>query len=86
MPWQGFLLALNANAKEAVTAYSKPGAEDAMPGPTLPVRGYGYFVTDRVDSTPGKPVFNRVVTLKDSSRFETLSSCWSTQLLRVVQG
>ncbi len=28
---------------------------------------HGYFVADRVDSQPGKPVFNRVTTLKDSS-------------------
>jgi glutaminyl-tRNA synthetase len=27
---------------------------------------HGYFVADRVDSKPGSPVFNRVVTLKDS--------------------
>ncbi len=26
----------------------------------------GYFVADRVDSQPGRPVFNRVVTLRDS--------------------
>jgi glutaminyl-tRNA synthetase len=27
---------------------------------------HGYFVADRVDSRPGKPVFNRIATLKDS--------------------
>jgi glutaminyl-tRNA synthetase len=27
---------------------------------------HGYFIADRVDSKPGKPVFNRIVTLKDS--------------------
>jgi glutaminyl-tRNA synthetase len=26
---------------------------------------HGYFVADRVDHQPGKPVFNRIVTLKD---------------------
>jgi len=26
----------------------------------------GYFVADRVDHAPGRPVFNRTVTLKDS--------------------
>jgi glutaminyl-tRNA synthetase len=26
----------------------------------------GYFVADRVDSQPGKPVFNRIVTLRDT--------------------
>ena len=27
---------------------------------------HGYFVADRVDSQPGKPVFNRIVSLRDS--------------------
>jgi glutaminyl-tRNA synthetase len=27
---------------------------------------HGYFVADREDSVPGKPAFNRTVTLRDS--------------------
>jgi glutaminyl-tRNA synthetase len=27
---------------------------------------HGYFVADRVDSKPGKLVFNRIVSLRDS--------------------
>jgi glutaminyl-tRNA synthetase len=27
---------------------------------------HGYFVADRLDSLPGKQVFNRIATLKDS--------------------
>ena len=27
---------------------------------------HGYFIVDRLDSQPGKPVFNRAVSLKDS--------------------
>jgi glutaminyl-tRNA synthetase len=27
---------------------------------------HGYFVADRIDHTPERPVFNRVTTLKDS--------------------
>jgi len=30
------------------------------------IRDRSYFVADRVDSKPGKPVFNRIVTLRDS--------------------
>ncbi len=26
----------------------------------------GYFVADEIDSQPGRPVFNRIVTLRDS--------------------
>jgi glutaminyl-tRNA synthetase len=62
-----FKLALNANAKEVVTAYLEPGTEEATPDQRFQFERHGYFVADRVDSTPGKPVFNRVVTLKDSS-------------------
>ena len=29
-------------------------------------RGVGYFVADEYDHKPGAPVFNRIVTLKDS--------------------
>jgi len=32
----------------------------------LPIRAPRYFVADRVDSKPGRPVFNRTVTLRDS--------------------
>jgi glutaminyl-tRNA synthetase len=62
-----FKLALNVKAKEVVTAYLEPGIETALPDQRFQFERHGYFVADRVDSTPGKPVFNRVVTLKDSS-------------------
>ena len=61
-----FKLALNANAKEVVMAYLEPGMEAALPDQRFQFERHGYFVADRIDSTPGKPIFNRVVTLKDS--------------------
>ncbi|MET0320494.1 MAG: glutamine--tRNA ligase/YqeY domain fusion protein [Duganella sp.] len=57
---------LNPNAKEVVTAYLEPGMSAALPDQRYQFERHGYFVADRVDSTPGKPVFNRIVTLKDS--------------------
>ncbi len=57
---------LNPNAKKIVTAYLEPGMKDAQPEQRYQFERHGYFVADRVDSKPGKPVFNRVVTLKDS--------------------
>ncbi len=57
---------LNPNAKEVVTAYLEPGLKDAQAEQRFQFERHGYFVADRVDSTPGKPVFNRIVTLKDS--------------------
>ena len=61
-----FLSLLNPNAKEVVTAYLEPGMAAAQPDQRFQFERHGYFVADRVDSAPGKPVFNRIVTLKDS--------------------
>jgi glutaminyl-tRNA synthetase len=61
-----FKLALNPNALEVVTAYLEPGMKDAKGDQRFQFERHGYFVADRVDSTPGKPVFNRITTLKDS--------------------
>ena len=60
-----FKLALNPNAKEVVTAYLEQGMKHALPEDRYQFERHGYFVADRVDSKPGAPVFNRVVTLKD---------------------
>ena len=61
-----FKLALNPNALEVITAYLEPGMKDAQGDQRFQFERHGYFVADRVDSTPGKPVFNRITTLKDS--------------------
>ncbi|MGF6274803.1 glutaminyl-tRNA synthetase [Massilia sp. UYP11] len=61
-----FKSALNPNALETVTAYLEPGMQDAVADQRFQFERHGYFVADRVDSQPGKPVFNRVTTLKDS--------------------
>jgi glutaminyl-tRNA synthetase len=36
------------------------------PGTSVQFERVGYFVADPVDSRPGRPVFNRTVTLKDA--------------------
>jgi len=61
-----FKQALNPNAKVVIHAYLESGAEQAKPDERFQFERHGYFVADRVDSTPGHPVFNRIVTLKDS--------------------
>ncbi|MDB5777383.1 MAG: Glutaminyl-tRNA synthetase [Herbaspirillum sp.] len=61
-----FKAALNPAAKEVIVAYLEPGLKDALPDQRFQFERHGYFVADRVDSTPGKPIFNRAVTLKDS--------------------
>ncbi|MDP3669630.1 MAG: glutamine--tRNA ligase/YqeY domain fusion protein [Telluria sp.] len=61
-----FKLALNPNALEVVTAYLEPGMREAQAEERFQFERHGYFVADRVDSQAGRPVFNRVTTLKDS--------------------
>jgi glutaminyl-tRNA synthetase len=61
-----FIAALNPNALETVTAYLEPGMREAQADQRFQFERHGYFVADRVDSQPGQPVFNRIVTLKDS--------------------
>jgi glutaminyl-tRNA synthetase len=62
-----FKALLNPNALETVTAYLEPGMGAAVAEQRFQFERHGYFVADMVDSQPGKPVFNRVTTLKDSS-------------------
>jgi glutaminyl-tRNA synthetase len=57
---------LNPNANEVVKAYLEPGMKHALPDNRYQFERHEYFVANRVDSVAGKPVFNRVVTLKDS--------------------
>ena len=61
-----FMALLNPNALEIVKAYVEPGMKNVTPDTRLQFERHGYFVADRVDSVVGKPVFNRVTTLKDS--------------------
>ncbi len=57
---------LNPKSLEVVTAKIDPAlAARVKPGDTFQFERLGYFCVD-TDSKPGKPVFNRTVTLKDS--------------------
>lgn len=44
----------------------EPGAVDVAPETRLQFERTGYFVADRYDHSPGAPVFNRVVALRDT--------------------
>ncbi len=61
-----FLRALNPNAKQLVRAYLEPGVQTMQPEERVQFERHGYFVVDYVDSKPQQPVFNRIVSLKDS--------------------
>jgi glutaminyl-tRNA synthetase len=62
---------LNPNSLEVVSQAKVEPAAAAPSGTRFQFERIGYFVVDK-DSTPGKPVFNRTVTLKDSwAKIET---------------
>ncbi|MEA3546831.1 MAG: glutamine--tRNA ligase/YqeY domain fusion protein [Thermodesulfobacteriota bacterium] len=44
----------------------EPGLGELQPGRQVQFERQGYFCLDSVDSKPGKPVFNRIVTLRDT--------------------
>jgi glutaminyl-tRNA synthetase len=44
----------------------EPGLSNAEPGSRYQFLRQGYFCVDARDSTPGRPVFNRTVTLRDT--------------------
>jgi glutaminyl-tRNA synthetase len=58
---------LNPRSLERLTdARLEPSLAGAVPGSHYQFERNGYFFTDPVDSTPGRPVFNRTVSLRDS--------------------
>jgi len=61
-----FLALLNPGSLKVVTAYVEPSLAAAQPDDKFQFERFGYFVADRKDHAPGKPVFNRVTGLKDS--------------------
>ncbi|MFZ9528761.1 MAG: glutamine--tRNA ligase/YqeY domain fusion protein [Burkholderiales bacterium] len=61
-----FLLDLNPDSVKTITAQLEPSLAAAGPGTRFQFERHGYFVVDTGDSAPGKPVFNRAVTLRDS--------------------
>ncbi|AOV01984.1 glutamine--tRNA ligase/YqeY domain fusion protein [Delftia tsuruhatensis] len=61
-----FLALLNPDSLKVVTAYVEPSLAQAQPDDKFQFERFGYFVADRKDHAPGKPVFNRATGLKDS--------------------
>ncbi len=61
-----FLQLLNPGSLQVVTAYVEPSLAAAQPEDKFQFERFGYFVADRKDHAPAKPVFNRVTGLKDS--------------------
>ncbi len=60
-----FKTVLNPRSLEVITAKLEPSLNAADPAARYQFERLGYFCVDK-DSTPGKPVFNRTITLKDT--------------------
>ena len=64
-PGQSWLDNLNPDSLRTVTGLVEPGVAGAPVGARFQFERLGYFCVDR-DSAPGRPVFNRTVTLRDT--------------------
>jgi glutaminyl-tRNA synthetase len=62
-PWT---VHINPDAKRVVRGWLEPAAAAAEPEQRFQFERIGYFVADRVDHRPDAPVFNRIVTLRDT--------------------
>lgn len=62
-----FLSKVNPQSLETLTdCLLEPSLKEAKAGERFQFERQGYFFVDPIDSKSGKPVFNRIVTLKDS--------------------
>lgn len=62
-----FIGHLNPNSLEVLfPCYIEAGLKDALPGSRHQFERLGYFSIDTKDSTPQRPVFNRIASLRDT--------------------
>jgi glutaminyl-tRNA synthetase len=62
---EGFLACLNPNSLEILAGFVEPSLTSPEAGSRYQFERLGYFCVDK-DSTPGSPVFNLTVNLKDT--------------------
>jgi glutaminyl-tRNA synthetase len=62
----GFVSVINPDSLKTITAWVEPSLAAVAPEWSCQFERLGYFVADRIDHQPGKPVFNRTVALRDS--------------------
>ncbi len=60
-----FIEYINPDSLIVKTALLEPSLKESKAGEVFQFERLGYFCVDTVDSLPGRPVFNRTVTLKD---------------------
>ena len=57
---------INPRSKQVVQGWLEPGLAGTPREARLQFERHGYFVADREQHEPGRPVFNRITTLRDS--------------------
>jgi glutaminyl-tRNA synthetase len=63
---RSFLDDINPDSVHVISAMCEPALAEAEAGCVFQFERHGYFMVDRTDGRPGRPLFNRTVTLKDS--------------------
>nr|MBP6508780.1 glutamine--tRNA ligase [Opitutaceae bacterium] len=63
---EDFMKAVNPHSLEVVIAKLEPSLAAAQADTRFQFERLGYFTLDAQDSTSGKPVFNRTITLRDN--------------------
>ncbi len=63
---KNYLDSLNPSSKRVLKAFVEPSLGQAQAEDRFQFERHGYFVADRTDHRPDRPVFNLAVTLKDS--------------------
>ncbi|MEE2715240.1 MAG: glutamine--tRNA ligase/YqeY domain fusion protein [Verrucomicrobiota bacterium] len=61
-----FLDCINPDSLKVITAKAEPSIKEVTVGQRVQFERLGYFTPDVVDTSVGKPVFNRIVGLRDS--------------------
>ena len=63
---EDFLKVVNPHSLEVVTAKLESSLATAAPADRFQFERLGYFALDPKDTAPGKPIFNRTISLKDT--------------------
>jgi len=61
-----YLTVLNPDSLKIAHGYVEPSLAQVPPDTRFQFERHGYFVSDRIDHAPGKPVFNRITGLRDT--------------------
>jgi len=61
-----FKASLNPQSLRVATGYVEASLADAAPDQRFQIERHGYFVTERHDHAPGRPVLNRIAPLRET--------------------